>query len=190
MPMRLVILLIALSVTLAAQQPVSAQRAGGGAQQPAPVGRGGALPTPTNLKVLAPNTDMLFTMQLFNEALGVQCTYCHVQGDMASDTNPKKDIARKMIGIVRQIDGSFPSSTGVFPAGYHEVDCTTCHRGSVKPETEPAKEFYNRNESLGGPAPQITPAVNLKVLPPGTQVHGGGIMHEFRNSLRVDCSFC
>jgi hypothetical protein len=113
-----------------------------------------------------------------------------VQGDFASDTNPKKDVARKMIGIVRQIDGSFPSSTGVFPAGYHEVDCTTCHRGSVKPETEPAKEFYNRNESLGGPAPQVTPAVNLKVLPPGTQVHGGGVMHEFRNSLRVDCSFC
>jgi hypothetical protein len=50
---------------------------------------------------------------------------------MASDNNPKKDIARKMIGMVRQIDGSFPSSTGVFPAGYHEVDCTTCHRGSV-----------------------------------------------------------
>jgi hypothetical protein len=45
--------------------------------------------------VLAPNTDMLFTMQLFNEALGVQCTYCHVQGDMASDSNAKKDIARK-----------------------------------------------------------------------------------------------
>jgi hypothetical protein len=177
--MRLVILLIGLSVTLAAQQPAAGQRAGG-AQPPAP----------TNLKVLAPNTDMLFTMQLFNEALGVQCTYCHVQGDFASDTNPKKDIARKMIGIVRQIDGSFPSSTGMFPAGYHEVDCTTCHRGSVKPETEAPKEFYNRNESLGGPPPQITPGVNLKVLPPGTQVHGGGVMHEFRNSLRVDCSFC
>ena len=104
MPMRLVILLICLafSSTLAAQQPAPAQRAGA---QP---------PPPTNLEVLAPNTDMLFTMQLFNEALGVQCTYCHVQGDMASDSNPKKDIARKMIAIVRQIDGSFPSSTGVF----------------------------------------------------------------------------
>jgi hypothetical protein len=180
MPMRLLaILLLAFSVTLAAQQPAGGQRAGG-AQPPAP----------KNLKVLAPNTDMMFTMQLFNEALGVQCIYCHVQGDMASDSNPKKDIARKMIGIVRQIDGSFPSSTGVFPAGYHEVDCTTCHHGSVKPETEPAKEFYNRNESLGGPPPQITPAVNLKVLPPGTQVHGGGVMHVFRNSLHVDCSFC
>src|SRR5215470_11432335 len=144
MPMRLLMLLIALSTTLAAQQPAPAGR-GAGAQQPAP----------KNLKVLAPNTDMLFTMQLFNEALGVQCIYCHVQGDMASDNNPKKDIARKMIGIVRQIDGSFPSSTGVFPAGYHEVDCTTCHRGSVKPETTPTKEFYNRNESLGGPPPQV-----------------------------------
>ena len=32
--------------------------------------------------------------------------------------------------------------------------------------------------------------MNLKVLPPGTQVHGGGVMHVFRNSLHVDCSFC
>jgi ribose 5-phosphate isomerase B len=39
--------------------------------------------------------------------------------------------ARKMIGIVRQIDNSFPSSTGVFPGGYHEVDCITCHRGDA-----------------------------------------------------------
>ena len=38
-------------------------------------------------------------MQGFNEALGVQCTYCHVQGDFAADTNSKKEIARKMIGI-------------------------------------------------------------------------------------------
>src|SRR5262245_59346029 len=89
-----------------------------------------------NLKLLAPNTEMLFVMQNFNEALGVQCTYCHVQGDFASDANPKKDVARKMISMVRLIDTSFPSSVGNFPDGYHEVDCVTCHRGSVKPEIQ------------------------------------------------------
>ena len=36
----------------------------------------------------------------------------------------------------------------------------------------------------------MTPAVNLKVLPPGTQVHGAGIMHDFRDALNVDCSYC
>jgi hypothetical protein len=175
--MRFVILVLLLSVPVVAQQP--AGRAGG-----APAA------TPKNLKVLAPDTDIPFAMQMFNQALGVECTYCHVQADYASDTNPKKDVARRMIGMVRQIDGSFPSSAGVFPAGYHEVDCTTCHRGSVKPETEAPREFYSRAESLGGPPPRITPGVNLKVLPPDTQVHGGGVMHEFRNSLNVDCSYC
>jgi photosynthetic reaction center cytochrome c subunit len=104
------------------------------AQQPAARG-GGPAPTYKNLKVLAPNSDIPFIMTFFNEALGVQCTYCHVQGDLAADGNPKKEMARKMISMVRVIDTSFPSSNGVFPAGYHEVDCLTCHRGSVKPET-------------------------------------------------------
>src|SRR5438445_1159065 len=124
-----------------------------------------------NLKLLAPDADIPFVMQNFNQALGVQCAYCHVEGDFASDGNPKKETARKMIAMVRQIDTSFTSSAGVFPAGYHEVDCSTCHRGSVKPVTKAPKEFFNRNESLGSPPPPITPGINLKVLPADTRVH-------------------
>src|SRR5438094_55062 len=98
-------------------------------------GRGAApLPPPKNLKLLDPKSEIRFVMQSFNEALGVQCTHCHMQGDFASDENPKKEVARKMISMVRLIDTSFPSSAGVFPDGYHEVDCSTCHRGNVKPE--------------------------------------------------------
>jgi len=154
-------------------------------------GRGGPPPAPKNLKLLAPDTDIRFVMQNFNKALGVECVYCHVQGDFASDANPNKEMARKMIAMVRQIDGTFPSSAGVFPAGYHEVDCNTCHRGSVKPETKAAREFFNRPESLGSPPPVITPGVNLKVLPPDTRVHGdGSVMHDFRDALNVDCGYC
>jgi len=196
---RIATIVFAFSVAVAAQQPPGA-RGGGAAQQPgpqqpgAPGGRGGApvVPAGKNLKVLPPNADVMFAMQVFNEALGVDCLYCHVQGDFASDDNPKKDIARKMIGIVGKIDNSFTSSAGVFPAGFHEVDCTTCHRGSVKPETKAPKEFYNRGESVrGSPPPDPTPGVNVKVLAVGTQVHGGGgIMHDFRDALGVDCGFC
>ena len=155
-------------------------------------GRGATpLPPPKNLKLLAAETDLQFVMRNFNQALGVQCVYCHMQGDFASDSNPKKDVARKMIAMVRQIDTSFASSAGVFPAGYHEVDCNTCHRGSAKPEVKAAKEFFNRTESLGSPPPAITPGVNLKVLPPDTRVHGdGSIMHDFRDALNVDCGYC
>src|SRR5260370_28086089 len=138
--MRLFISSLLLSVSLLAQP------AGGrGAAPP---------PAPKNLKLLAPDTDIRFVMQNFTEALGVQCTYCHVQGDFAADTNPKKETARKMIAMVRLIDTSFPSSAGVFPDGYHEVDCSTCHRGNVKPETKAPRKFYNRRNSLGAPAPE------------------------------------
>jgi hypothetical protein len=78
--MRLLILL------LLASGPRAAQQSGGAS----------AL-APKNLKLLAANSDVPFIMRGFNEALGVQCTYCHVQGDYAADTNPKKEMARKMI---------------------------------------------------------------------------------------------
>jgi len=175
--MRVLIFVLLASLSLFGQQPGAAA--------------GKKQPTAKNLKVLAPETDIRFTMTNFAQALGVQCTYCHVQGDFSSDDNPKKDIARKMIAMVRQIDATFPSSAGIFPAGYHEVDCSTCHRGSVKPETKATREFFNRNESLGAPPPRITPGENLKVLPADTRVHGdGSIMHDFRDALNVDCGYC
>jgi hypothetical protein len=159
------------------------------AQQPATTGTPPA-PTYKNLKVLAPKADIPFAMRFFNEALGVQCAYCH-DADFAADGNPKKEIARKMIAMVRVIDTSFPSGNGVFPDGYHEVDCITCHRGSVKPETVAPVKYYNRANSLGdGPFPE-TPGVSLKVLPPETPVHGGdSIMGQFRDALTVDCAYC
>src|SRR5438132_6275281 len=63
--MRISLLWLVASVSLVAQQP-----AGRGA---------GPAPTYKNLKVLAATSDVPFAMAMFNEALGVQCTYCHVQ---------------------------------------------------------------------------------------------------------------
>ena len=153
----------------------------------------GAAPPPAgkNLKLLAPNTEMLFVMQGFNDALGVQCTYCHVLNDFASDENPRKDVARKMISMVRLIDTSFASSVGNFPDGYHEVDCLTCHRGNVKPEINAPSKFYNRGNSLGTVAPEQRPGISLKLLPPDTHVHGAdSLMGDFRDALNVDCNYC
>ena len=175
--MKLFVFSLLVSVSLWAQQP-----GGRGATPPA---------APKNLKLLAPATDIPFVMRNFAEALGVQCTYCHVQGDFAADTNPNKEMARKMIAMVRLIDTSFPSSTGVFPDGYHEVDCSTCHRGNAKPETKAPRKFYNRGNSLGDPAPAQRPGVSLKLLPVDTLVHGAdSLMGEFRDALNVDCAYC
>jgi photosynthetic reaction center cytochrome c subunit len=87
---------------------------------------------PKNLKILTGETreQVIMTMRAFTVALGVQCTYCHVQGDFASDDNPKKDTARMMLTMARDINAKFPD-------GQRHVSCYTCHRGSTMPATEP-----------------------------------------------------
>jgi hypothetical protein len=84
---------------------------------------------PKNLKLLQA-TDLRQTMGAFRAALGVQCTYCHVKGDFASDENGKKEVARHMIEMTREINKRFPD-------GNMHVTCYTCHRGSEVPATSP-----------------------------------------------------
>jgi hypothetical protein len=87
---------------------------------------------PTNLKVLKVSTGAEVTqiMRTFTAALGVQCAYCHMAGNYASDENPKKDEARKMIRMTQQINTNFPDSKMY-------VSCYTCHRGEAQPKTAP-----------------------------------------------------
>jgi hypothetical protein len=102
-----------------------AQRGGrGGDAAPPPAG------PPKNLRILPPDTNIQQTMGAFRAALGVQCTYCHVQGDFASDENPKKNIARAMIRMAADINSKFPD-------GKAHVSCYTCHRGAEEPLMAP-----------------------------------------------------
>ena len=84
---------------------------------------------PKNLKVL-PAEGLQPTMRAFAGALGVMCSYCHVQGDFASDDNPKKETARMMMVMGREINAKFPD-------GKQHVSCYTCHRGATEPPTAP-----------------------------------------------------
>ena len=96
---------------------------------PAPQKKGGGGMPHKNLKVLK-DENIGQIMQGFRIALGTQCTECHVQGNFASDENPKKEIARHMITMVAEINGKFPD-------GKEHVTCYTCHRGAVMPLTAP-----------------------------------------------------
>ncbi len=150
----------------------------------------GNQPSAKNLQILEPDTDVADTMRAFNDALGVQCDYCHVAGDFSSDANPRKQTARKMIALVRTIEPYFPATAGVYPRGYHDVDCSTCHRGKATVETKAVPHFLNRGDAAGR-IPANEKATNLKVLPPDTDVHGkGSIMEDFRDALQVDCAYC
>jgi len=101
------------------------------AQPPQDGGQKKGRPAPKNLKILKPE-EVGPAMRSFTVALGVQCTYCHVQ-DRASDENPKKDIARMMLTMAHEINGKFPDG-----AEKMHVTCYTCHRGKTTPETAPA----------------------------------------------------
>jgi hypothetical protein len=114
-----------------------------------PVSAGEALmkPEPTaaesgrykNLKLLGsrPASSIGDTMQSISFALGQNCQFCHVQGDFASDDNPKKATARKMFEMTSAINtnffgnGSPPNAS--LPTGRQAVRCFTCHQGSQHP---------------------------------------------------------
>jgi hypothetical protein len=96
--------------------------------QDAPKKGGGHAP-PKNLKILTPE-DIRPVMGAMKGALGQKCEFCHVEGDFASDENPKKLIARKMIALVNDVNSKFPD-------GKVHVSCYTCHRGKTEPDMAP-----------------------------------------------------
>jgi photosynthetic reaction center cytochrome c subunit len=106
------------------------------AQQPPAVGM---VDTPT-VKVLTGLTVPEFEseMQLMTQALGLSCGSCHARGNFASDANPRKLAARRMLEMTRALNAQF------FP-GYRPLDgesrlgrvtCFTCHQGDTRPKTQ------------------------------------------------------
>jgi len=120
----------------------------GQAQQPPPAGGGrqGGAP-PTNLKVLPKDTPrpvLVAMMRVYASSLGVECKHCHVDdmAQRASDENPKKDIARKMILMVADLNKQLDSVGMPAEPDAPKVTCYTCHRGAIKPLTSPAAGGY------------------------------------------------
>jgi hypothetical protein len=69
----------------------------------------------------------------FGRSLGVGCDHCHVVGKWDEDSKPQKQIARDMWAMMGKINTDLlpgiPNLRGPRPT----VNCTTCHRGQVKP---------------------------------------------------------
>ena len=98
-----------------------------------------------NIRVLKgmPAHLMQPTMQLMEIALGVHCVYCHDPDNTKrdSDVKPQKEIARRMIQMVADLNRT------QF-AGREVVTCFTCHQGSTRPATVLP---YNGEEGGSGP---------------------------------------
>ncbi len=95
-------------------------------------GKGGGGGNGKNIQVLQ-GADIPATMQSFVQALGLldkgTCAYCH-EADRSLDTKPAKVTARRMVIMLRAINGTFAD-------GRQHVTCYTCHRGSPTPLTVP-----------------------------------------------------
>ena len=102
-----------------------------------------------NLKVLPKDISdekLDSIMQTYNIALGVKCNFCHVPYigfiplgtkdtlDYASDKEPMKETARKMMLMVIDINSeNFWFNKNEIKEYLHTVTCKTCHRGEAYP---------------------------------------------------------
>ena len=97
-----------------------------------------------NLKVLPKDISdakLDSIMESYNLALGVKCEFCHVKKkvfpgdfDYASDTEPMKEEARKMMRMTISINKeNFWYNKNDQPEYLRTVTCKTCHRGEPFP---------------------------------------------------------
>ncbi len=88
-----------------------------------------------NVQVLkgVPAARLLRIMDIgYSRSLGVGCDHCHVEDRWDSDEKRPKKAAREMMALVRQINESLGKMENV-ETPEATVNCTTCHRGYVKP---------------------------------------------------------
>ena len=72
-------------------------------------------------------------MQSYTQALGVTCEFCHAPPNSGLP-EPKKDIARTMIAMTRDLNVQVQLATGKAPIEATRVECATCHRGVTIPK--------------------------------------------------------
>ena len=77
-----------------------------------------------------PADQLIPSMQFITYALGVECSFCHVEGAFEKDDKKPKQRARKMMQMM------FTINQENFE-GKREVTCYSCHRGSAHPRATP-----------------------------------------------------
>ena len=161
----------------------------------------------TNLQVLPKDTppqEVLVLMQQFTQALGVQCTYCHVQPpvrlitpeeaaaaenqgqgrgrgqgplpmNFAADDKPQKQVAREMLKLVHDINARLSARRGKPASAVVQVQCVTCHRGVTEPQQ--LSELLSRTMLTKGEGAAIAMYRDLR------QRYYGSQSYDFRENL-------
>ena len=71
----------------------------------------------------------------FGRSLGVGCKHCHVAGHWAEEDKPQKQVTRDMWAMMGTINSELLPKIKNLKSERPQINCTTCHRGSVKPAT-------------------------------------------------------
>jgi hypothetical protein len=91
-----------------------------------------------NLKVLTgwDGPQVREEMRRITTALGVQCDYCHVQGNFGSDEKRPKRIARRMLEMTLAVNREQFATHAPAPGESRlgRVTCYTCHQGAAIPK--------------------------------------------------------
>src|SRR5215470_1630508 len=109
-----------------------------------------------NIQVLKdiPADELFPAMQFITYSLGVECSYCHVEGALEKDDKKTKQTARKMMQMALAINRDHFDSRPV-------VTCNSCHRGAPRPVSIPVIA-----ESGAMPSPEIPPGADAPVNAP------------------------
>ncbi|HYV03204.1 MAG TPA: c-type cytochrome, partial [Blastocatellia bacterium] len=89
-----------------------------------------------NIQLLkgVPAGRLLAIMEIgYSKSLGVNCTHCHVPGEWEKEEKPTKQITRDMSAMAKAINTEYLKTIKNLKSPNPVVNCTTCHRGQVKP---------------------------------------------------------
>ena len=101
-----------------------------------------------------PCDQLIPAMEFMASSLGVECSYCHVEGRFEKDDKKAKQKAREMIRMMTALNAS------EF-AGRREITCYSCHRGSADPAGTPALQSGLRLDTSGTDAQSPRLPANL-----------------------------
>ncbi len=77
---------------------------------------------------------LLAVMEMgFARSLGVNCTHCHVPDKWEAEDKTQKQTARDMSNMVTTINKDLLRNIKNLKSETPIVNCTTCHRGEIKP---------------------------------------------------------
>jgi hypothetical protein len=98
-----------------------------------------------NIRLLkgVPSEQLLPSMEFISSSLGVECTFCHVEGHFEKDDKKPKQTARDMMRMMLALNkNSFE--------GRREVTCYSCHRGARNPVATPMVDGEMRAKAGAG----------------------------------------